>query len=595
MVTTLSYNNDPESSSLLKAAMAGDIRARIMYIQNEVIHSNGFLSGIAISWLTEMSDNGDPMARQLYIGVALRGVIPDCDWSKLESWILDIMKEDEREGCFLMGNLYNPALPGLSDWKTCEKYLRCGAEAGHTGCCIMLATAYREFLRDEVKPAEIRVLLERALKEDGDAEVYLMLAEVCLETGDAAAAVRTLKKCQNQFPQFPGGWTALGDMYLVGHGVRANTELALKQYYKAVKLGSSHALLKLGMMHYYGSGVRLNYNRAVNYFLRAAEAGETEAFHFLAVCYRYGDGVVEDRKEMLRWLEKGVEVDDPHCCMLMAGLCMLGDEVELDLERSSQLLEVAREKAPQDDSNFMESLDSLRRELLSVTAKKEEDDLDPEETIVAQLKELCVTGDKEGAGKLMLYIVENYSISPLIRRYLWISLKMKGTTSEWVALILDSLRFMASDFPDIALLLGDMYYFGVGTRRNAASALKFYKLAETGLSEQDEEDREDTCSVADVYARIILGIHEKVLKPKDFGINYWIGKAQVILHSSGRLNFLLGLLHYFGLHVQKDERKAKLLFSKAGKLGYKVDWKTSVEDCQFCRTSLYAEVYPELF
>lgn len=586
---------DSESARLLSAAMSGDMQARIMCIQQELHQNNGFLSGITLSWLMDMANSGDPFARRVYIGVALRGAVPDCDWMKLECWIQDIMKDDVQEGCFLMGNLYNPALPGHSDWKICEKYLRMGVEAGSASCCVMLASAYWEFHRDEVELSEIRSLLERALSEQKEAELYLLLADVCLAMEDFDAAIRTLKKCQKEHPNCAESRIVLGDMYMDGQGVRRNADLAVKEYYKAAGQGNALALLKLGVAHYYGHGCRMNRNRAVNFFLRAAEGGEMGVCHYLAVCYRYGDGAEKNTEEMLRWLEKGVAVDEPHCCLMMAGLCILGEEVELNLNRASELLEVARRNAPQDDASFTESLESLSKELISVTLQKEKDDMEPEEDVVEQLRELCIAGDKEGAGKQLLYMVDNYAISPLIRNALWMALEFKATTPEWTAEILDSLRAMAALFPDVALLLGDMYYFGVGARRNAASSLKFYRLAESVFSDQDEEEREDETIVEDVYARIILGIHEKVLKPKDFGINYWIGKAQRLLPSSGRLNFLMGLLYYFGLHVKKDEKKAKLLFNRAGKLGFRKDWKKSVEDCKFCRTSLYAEVYPEMF
>lgn len=571
------------------------MQARIMCIQEELIRNEGFLSGLTMSWLTDMTNSGDPFARRVYIGVALRGAVPGCDWMKLECWIQEIMKEDVQEGCFLMGNLYNPALPGHSDWKICEKYLRMGMEAGSASCCVMLASAYWENHRDEVELSEIRSLLERALREQKTADLYLFLADVCLAMEDSDAAIRTLKKCQKEHPNCAESRIVLGDIYMDGQGVRRNAELAVKEYYKAASLGNALALLKLGVAHYYGHGCRMNRSRAVNFFLRAAEAGEMGGSHYLAVCYRNGDGVEKNKEEMLRWLEVGVAQEEPHSCLMMAALCMYGEEVELNLKRSAELLAVARENALKDDPDFMEALEEMSKAVISITAQKEKNDMESEEVVVEQLRELCISGDKEGAGKQLLYMVDNYAISPLMRNALWMALEFKATTPKWTAEILDSLRAMSNLFPDVALLLGDMYYFGVGARRNAASSLKFYRLAESVFFEQDEEEREDETIVEDVYARIILGLHEKVLKPKDFSINYWIGKARLLLPSSGRLNFLMGLLHYFGLHVEKNEKKAKLLFNQAGKLGFRTDWKKSVEDCKFCRTSLYAEVYPELF
>lgn len=604
-MTTLLYNNDSELFALLSAAMSGDMEARRTYIQQELLQSGGSLSGIAMSWLTEMANSGDPFARHTYIEMALRGAIPNCDWLRLEIWIGDILKEDEAAGCFLMSNLYNPALPGLADWNICEQYLRRGVDAGSAGCCVMLASVYREVLQDKAGAAEIRSLLEKALKTENDAEIYLLLAEVCLDMGDTDSAIRSLNKCRKEHPQFPESWTMLGDMYQDGLGVRQNSELALKHYYKAAEQGSSHALLKLGMMYYYGRGCRLNYKRAVGYFHQAAEAGETEAYHFLAVCYRYGDGVAEDRKEMLRWVKKGVEIDDPYCCMLLAGLYMLGDGVETDFVRSAELLRIAREKAPQGDESFLESLDTMKRELASISSRAEPEEfehegietegLEPEETVIAQLKELRDNGDKNGVEKMMLHIVDNYPITPLIRKEMWEVLEMKAASPECIADMLVTLRDMAPLFPDVSLLLGDMYYFGVGVRKNAASALKFYRMTETDLAGPDDEECEADALQPDVCARLILGIHEKVLKPKDSGINYWIDKTQMLLHESGRLNFLMGLLHYFGLHVEKDEKKAGLLFRQAGILGFSADWKKAVEAYQSGRISLYAAVYPEMF
>ena len=586
---------DSESAELLSAAMCGDMQARVMYIQQELLQSDGFLSGIAMSWLTDMANNDDPFAQRVYIDQALRGAVPNCDWMKLEIWIQDIMKEDVQEGCFLMSNLYNPALPGHSDWKICEKYLRMGVESGSASCCVMLASAYWESHRDEVELSEIRSLLERALREQKIPELYLFLADVCMAMEEPDSAIRALKKCQKEHPNCAESCIALGDIYMDGLGNRQNASQAVKEYYKAAGQGNAQALLKLGIAHYYGHGCRMNRGRAVNFFLRAAEGGEMGACHYLAVCYRYGDGAEKNTEEMLRWLEKGVAEEEPHCCLMMAGLFQQGEEVEQNLNRSAELLSIARQNAPQDDADFTASLDALSKELISVTIQKEKDDLEPEDVVVERLRELCIAGNKEGTGQQLLYIADNYAISSMVRNALWTTLRLKATTPEWTTELLDYLRATSPLFPDVSLLLGDMYYFGVGARRNAASSLKFYRLAETVLAERDAEEREDDTSMADVYARIILGIHEKVLKPKDFGINYWIGKAQMLLHESGRLNFLLGLLHYFGLHVEKNEKQAKLLFNQAGKLGFRKDWKRAVEDYQFSRTSLYREVYPDLF
>ena len=128
----------------------------------------------------------------------------------------------------------------------------------------------RVYLRQEgeaeIDYREIRALLELAEPVNPCGQLYAMLSSCCDQLGDAAAAMKYLKKLHKLAPDDAQCCIALARNYAMGCGTRLDYELALRYYQKAANLGDSYGVFMVGLMYYEGCGVRRNYKRAVDFF-----------------------------------------------------------------------------------------------------------------------------------------------------------------------------------------------------------------------------------------------------------------------------------------------------------------------------------------
>ncbi len=86
----------------------------------------------------------------------------------------------------------------------------------------------------------------------------------------------------------------LGDMYLSGKGIQANTTQAIKWYSLAAEQGKLSAQSFLGRVYFEGDGVLQDYSQAVKWYRLAAEQGDADAQYHLSAMYANGWSISTD-------------------------------------------------------------------------------------------------------------------------------------------------------------------------------------------------------------------------------------------------------------------------------------------------------------
>lgn len=141
--------------------------------------------------------------------------------------------------------------------------------------------------------------LHRAIDEGHSAEAMRRLGLIFAETGSDSAAYYLASAVQ------AGSHDAhvdLGDLYLDGKLVAADTVRAVQEYIAAARAGSARGFLAVGVAHQKGLGAAPDPDEAHKWALAAACAGSADARYTLGAQYLDGAGVPADTAMAARWL-----------------------------------------------------------------------------------------------------------------------------------------------------------------------------------------------------------------------------------------------------------------------------------------------------
>ncbi len=107
----------------------------------------------------------------------------------------------------------------------------------------------------------------------------------------------------------PAAAFEIGERYLTGNGVTANTQEAIKWFERAVTKGSAAAAFRLGMAYEKGQGVQRDRGRARTNYATAAESGHLKAMHNLAVMIveDSGPGGKPDYTNAIPWFRRAAD------------------------------------------------------------------------------------------------------------------------------------------------------------------------------------------------------------------------------------------------------------------------------------------------
>ena len=545
---------EKEYQQLLYMGMQGDEEARRLCIRIEHDMNEGMLSPMCLAWAQEYAEAGDTMCRILVVENSLADNIENVDWIKLEAWCMEIVQEDPKMGYFLLACLYNPATAGLEDLDQMLDYLRKGHEAGSPQCSFELASYYWVNESDKHSAQEIRDMMELNKNYLSMPEQYSLLAEVCDAQGDWASAMSYLKRWHKQDPKDAVACLQIAWRYAHGEGVRVNAENALKYYQKAANLGSAEGLYQVGVMTLRGEGCRRNVKRGVDFLHRAAEADSAEAFGLLGTMYAEGDGVNADMEKAISYWEQGAELEDGLSCLHLARAYYSGSGVEADPDRAANLLDIAREESSMGDEAYAAILRSVEAYAsgmgMPITANQDGP------VTEADMQRAIENNDFEDVAERVYMRLCQYPDDEELLRMARFLLKLKVMDEEQVRDYISMLRSFADHYPEVAMMLGDMYYHGEGATRNARSAMLFYQKAlEFGVE-------------ADVLVRVILGLHEEVLKGGREELPAWLEEVPNAEGNTAPLFYMMGLLYSVGLYVEQSVEKAAEMFVLAEQDGF---------------------------
>lgn len=107
----------------------------------------------------------------------------------------------------------------------------------------------------------------------------------------------------------PAAAFEIGERYLAGNGVTANTQEAIKWFERAMAKGSAAAAFRLGMAYEKGQGVQRDRGRARTNYATAAESGHLKAMHNLAVMIveDSGPGGKPDYTNAIPWFRRAAD------------------------------------------------------------------------------------------------------------------------------------------------------------------------------------------------------------------------------------------------------------------------------------------------
>ena len=147
----------------------------------------------------------------------------------------------------------------------------------------------------------------------------------------------------------------IGYAYLVGHGVKANPDIAFG-YFHAAAAESARGAFNLGQCYFGGQGTALDVPKALAAWKKAAELGDGRSAAEAAMIYLSGEGVAADPAQALRLATQAAKRNDP------SGLVILGeiqfqagriDKARADWEKASRLRPVRATGSPTEPNDNM--------------------------------------------------------------------------------------------------------------------------------------------------------------------------------------------------------------------------------------------------
>ena len=154
----------------------------------------------------------------------------------------------------------------------------------------------------------------------------------------------------------------VGAKYFRGDGVKQNYKEAAKWWEMAANGGQVDAQFNLGLMYFRGLSIGSDDEKAVRLFTQAAEQGHGHAQYSLAVMYAFGRGVEKDYKLALEWFEKSAMQDIGQAQFNLGVFYENGYGVARDLRQAREWYEKAAAQGVKQAGSKLAELDSMSEE-----------------------------------------------------------------------------------------------------------------------------------------------------------------------------------------------------------------------------------------
>ena len=202
---------------------------------------------------------------------------------------------DNGEGCFKLGRLYlYGALAGDSAANVAKgvSLMRRSMAYGNQDAMMLMAECYKIGYGVDERPDSARIVYEN-LAKNGHEGAMLKLVTYYAEMGDTVAAVEALQ--QGVYKGSQMAMLALGEKYIEGVGVPADTVHGVSLYYLAAEMDPDNIGVQIAFAEIYLEGLegKKDTVEAIPYLRKAAELGSGWAQAQMGDMYYYGYGGLE--------------------------------------------------------------------------------------------------------------------------------------------------------------------------------------------------------------------------------------------------------------------------------------------------------------
>lgn len=191
--------------------------------------------------------------------------------------------------------------------------------------------------RTYLKPA----LIDYRLSAGERSRAYYLRGYSYYAQGLFVSAGKDYSRALEFNPGNPGALFALGDLYLLGHGVDQDEALAFQLFERAAELGHEGAVLQLGYSYLEGVGVEQNVPLARQWLEAKAKEGNAIAMGYMARTYREGYADPPEPEKAREWYEKSAAAGNREALVALAYMYQKGELGEPDQARAVELFRQA--------------------------------------------------------------------------------------------------------------------------------------------------------------------------------------------------------------------------------------------------------------
>lgn len=216
-----------------------------------------------------------------------------------------------------------------------------------------------------------------------------------------------------------------------------DVESAVKCFKLAAEKGCSDAMLQLAEMYDIGDDVEADFEESIKWYKLAAESGDLEAQRYLAedICYDFAE-------ESLEWCMKVAEYGNSDAQLYLAEMYRYGNGVEKDLEESLKWYKLAAEGGNRDAIYNLGHMYYYG------------------DGVEQDYKQAYYWFDKDGFRDLPYYICADM--------YFYVDKNYENAFRLYHEALNQGVE-------EAAYKIGEMYYYGLGTKQDYSKAFEFLK------------------------------------------------------------------------------------------------------------------------
>lgn len=273
---------------------------------------------------------------------------------------------------------------------------------------------------------------------------------------------------------------------------KVDYEMALYWYKKAIEKGSGDAASDIGDMYSYGQGVEKNYNKAISFYKIAIEKGYFLAMQKIAALYRKKD--FKDDQKAIEWYTKAAEKGNTDAMSALgygySNNYFGANDAELAIKWSLKAANKGDQTCINNMGNIyrygwggIEKNSKTAREWFLKGAEKEYS------SSYKHLGDLSYSGEgvpKDYQEAIKWYIKATEVDNSIFSTYLFdIGNVYKNDLKDYLKAIEWYNKSINRRYLWAALPLAEIYYQGLGVKRDYAKAFQLYlKAAESGYSKE---------------------------------------------------------------------------------------------------------------